>query len=694
MTKEIHRFWGAYQKMQLPTWSIPLALLAVCVLAFGLLIPWLGFYQDDWHFVYYAYTRGAAGLIELLNYDGHPLAAALYVPSFQLLGHNPVAWQLFSLFWRWLAVATFWLVLHRLWPAHRRATFTAAALYAIFPQFTLQPLAISYFEIWISHFLLAASFLLTIEALKQPKRFWLFAGLAVLLKILHFFSSEYTWGMELMRPLIIWFVLPAAANETTRQRLAKTFQIYLPFLLLFAVMLVWRGLLYQSPVLSRSDPHLFTELLANPLAALKDLIFNALPDFFQILFSTWFRLFDPLFFDFSKRLNLLVTGLVAVSAAGLTWFLAGLDRREAALAPEGTAPWLRDAFLLGAAGLVFGMIPFYAAGYFILQKIEPWNGRFVLGSMPGAALMLTVLLETWLAAPKKRLVAAALILSLGIGWQTRVANDFRQATEKQRDFYEQWTWRAPAIAPDTALIADGEVLPIMGDYPTSFAFNSVYQVDRTPEGQIPYWFYAISSNFDGRIEQLHQGTPLTDKRHSTTFAGQSLQSLYFSFEPQSNQCLWLVRPEYADYPPYPDKLGAFGHLNALDRIQPTPQADFSVLRTIFGSEPAKPWCYYFEKAELAAQFQDWKTVTGLWTEATRADLKPGHGLEYLSFIEAFARQGDWKTAQALSMNANRINQSMGAVLCPFWKKLTAETPDSPEKDASAQDLREKLLCSP
>lgn len=44
--------------------------------AFFVLDYKLGFYQDDRHFIYYAYTRGAAGLNELLNYDGHPLAAA------------------------------------------------------------------------------------------------------------------------------------------------------------------------------------------------------------------------------------------------------------------------------------------------------------------------------------------------------------------------------------------------------------------------------------------------------------------------------------------------------------------------------------------------------------------------------------------------------------------------------------------
>lgn len=686
-----YRLFSAYlEKQTLPAWASPVALFAICLLAYGLFIPGQGFYQDDWHFVYYAYTRGAAGLIELLNYDGHPLAAALYVPSFQLLGFNPVAWQIYSLVWRWLAVAAFWLVLHRLWPEKRRETFTAAAIYAIYPLFTLQPQAVSYFEIWISHFLLAASFLFTIEALKQPKRFWLLTSLAVFLKLLHFFSSEYTWGMELMRPVLIWMLLPALP---TRRRLLKTFQLYLPFLLPLAAMLFWRGVLYQSPVEARSQARMLTELLAHPLAGLQTLTLNAIPDFFHILFSSWFKTLDPLFLNFSKRFNLLASGLALVSALSCFAFLSRLSGPQPAPETE-TKSGVGGMFLLGGVGLVFGMIPFYAAGYFILLKIEPWNGRFVLGSMPGAALILAALLETWLATPKKRMAAAALLVGLGIGWHARIGNDFQNAWEKQKNFYEQWVWRVPALTPNTAIIAEGEVLPVMGDYPTSFAFNSVYQVDRTPAGQIPYWFFAITSNFAGRIEQLNQGTPLLEKRHSTTFAGQSRESLYFSFEPQSNQCLWIVRPEYNDYTPFSDSLGLLGTQNAFNRIQKEPQVDFALLKTFFGTEKTQPWCYYFEKAELARQFGDWPEVTQLWQTASQAGLKPGHGLEYLAFIEAFARQGEWETARSLSISAHKTSQSMYSVLCPLWKKLATETPDNPAKDPAVRDLQEKLLCQP
>src|SRR5512133_3884739 len=89
--------------------SAPLALLAALVLAFGLMIPWLGFYHDELHFIYYDAIRGPKGLVELFNYDGHPLTVWFYLLSFNLLGVRPLGWHIYSLLWRWMAVSMFWL---------------------------------------------------------------------------------------------------------------------------------------------------------------------------------------------------------------------------------------------------------------------------------------------------------------------------------------------------------------------------------------------------------------------------------------------------------------------------------------------------------------------------------------------------------------------------------------------------------
>ncbi|MFN3491988.1 MAG: hypothetical protein ACK40V_07185, partial [Anaerolineales bacterium] len=48
--------------------SAPIAFFILCILNFGLLIPNLGFYMDDWHYVFYANLKGFESLPELLLY--------------------------------------------------------------------------------------------------------------------------------------------------------------------------------------------------------------------------------------------------------------------------------------------------------------------------------------------------------------------------------------------------------------------------------------------------------------------------------------------------------------------------------------------------------------------------------------------------------------------------------------------------
>ena len=97
-----------FQKLLDSRWSAPAGLLALCILAYGLLIPWLGYSYDEWHFVYYAGLRGGQNLAQLFNYDGHPQALWFYQVAFQLLGSGPSGWHLFSLFWKAASVLMFW----------------------------------------------------------------------------------------------------------------------------------------------------------------------------------------------------------------------------------------------------------------------------------------------------------------------------------------------------------------------------------------------------------------------------------------------------------------------------------------------------------------------------------------------------------------------------------------------------------
>jgi len=66
--------------------SVPLLFLLLTIVAFGLLIPFLGFYFDDWPVIWL--TKTGANFWEFYRYD-RPFSAWTYVVTTPILGTTP-----------------------------------------------------------------------------------------------------------------------------------------------------------------------------------------------------------------------------------------------------------------------------------------------------------------------------------------------------------------------------------------------------------------------------------------------------------------------------------------------------------------------------------------------------------------------------------------------------------------------------
>src|SRR5260221_13460187 len=132
----------------LPIWAVPVAIFLVCFFSFGILLSRLGFYQDDWHHVYYAYWGGAEGLKGFLFTDSRPLAFLVYVPFFNALGFEPSHWHWSLMLIRFLTALLFWLILSKIWPELTDLTAWLALFFAVYPVFPLQSLSVAYTLHW------------------------------------------------------------------------------------------------------------------------------------------------------------------------------------------------------------------------------------------------------------------------------------------------------------------------------------------------------------------------------------------------------------------------------------------------------------------------------------------------------------------------------------------------------------------
>jgi len=675
--------------IRFPEWSIPLAFLAALVFAFGLLIPTLGFYQDDWLFIYNHYALGPQGIWEFMYYDGTPFASYLNNLQFALLGYAPLHWHILSLLSRWLTVVIFWLVLRRLWPDHPRQVFWVSIVFALHPFFNLQPMAVTFSQVWITYFGLGLSFYLMVLSVQKPSYYWLYTFLSLLSGAFTLLSGEYFAGLEFVRPFILWFAL-AGRLPNFQERLSRSIICWGPYFIALGAYIYWRFFVYVVPIANRNQPTLIRDILSNPISGIWQIITNIIPDTVLIVLSSWYNLLEPKWLDLNVRINQFALILVFI-AGWLAFYYLNRQKHDKTTSSH-AGNWPLQALFFGFVIVVFGLIPPYVGGLYINAKNPLWHSRFGMASMLGASLMIISLLEILVASHRARIILLASFVGLSSGWHFRYTNDFRYAWEKQVNFYRQLTVRIPEITPNTALVAENEVLSLMGDYPTAYAINTLYARQNAEEaGRMRYWFYGITTNFSRDYEEFVQGMTLFTRHRSMMYRGNSHEVILFTFDPGLGQCLHVVRPQDNIARTLSSRLRSISVLSAVDRIQDG--TDFSrFLRDQIGIEADANWCDTYQRADLAYQYRNWDEVIRLWKVAQQAGFSPNDSYEYLPFIEAHIIGNQPENALKISSLATRHPPSMRPTVCDLWARVIHENNVSNETLFAHENVKFDLAC--
>jgi len=156
-----------FPRLSLNERAVPAALLFITVVSFGLIIPWLGFYWDDWPVIYLTQTEGTSGFWDFYQYD-RPFSAWTYIVFAPLLGTSPQAWQIFTLLLRGLTAVFLWESLRLIWPEKPRQLFWVALLFAVCPIFGQQFVAVAYSQHWICYLLYFCSIYFLHQFLIEP----------------------------------------------------------------------------------------------------------------------------------------------------------------------------------------------------------------------------------------------------------------------------------------------------------------------------------------------------------------------------------------------------------------------------------------------------------------------------------------------------------------------------------------------
>ncbi|HUF40062.1 MAG TPA: hypothetical protein VMN57_16175 [Anaerolineales bacterium] len=661
--------------------GIPIFLFIIGALVYGPFIPWLGFYWDDQAWIWYMNARGAGGALEI-DASFRPLAGWVIRLGYALAGLDPRGWQIFNLALRCLAALGVWRLVAVIRPGRKTLAGLTAVFFLLYPGFSSQFASVNSSRHLFPAALLFLSLGLTGLAVRSRRnRARLTVG-ALATAVMTMLTTDYLYGLELVRGAVIWMVLSQNGEPMNlRARLRRLAAAWTPYLLAVGAFFSWRYALSRS---INYHVSLLDELVEAPVPSLLANLAELWRGFHAATAASWLELFtmpDPALFGPRK---MALWALVA----GAGFFLTLIVFKAAPADKQGERR-NPDMIILSLAALLVAGLPFIATNL-VVRAAFPFD-RLLLPYMFGGSLLLFALLDRVLP-PRMLAWAGAVLIGLAAGRQTVFAGAFVQEWENQAAFFRQLAWRAPSIAPGTALLTEELPFDFSTDNSLTGPLNWVYAPEFN-SGELPLIFLNLDIRLGGKVPALEPGIDLFIESYKSPFHGSTDRILVVYYDPPG--CVRVLDPVYDS------RLPGTGYLldQALVLSRPgdlifdtSPGAALPEEVYLNLTEDEHTWCYFFQRAELARQLEDWAMVAALGEEAFRLQDTPNRAAERLPFIEGYAHTGDWETAFALTEDTFTIDAATLELLCAAWERIDRGTPASPEKAGALERLEDLLDC--
>jgi len=641
-----------------------LTLLAAAILAYGLLIPQLGFYWDDLPMSWIRYQLGADAMTRYFS-TNRPVWALLYQVTTHILPHNPIYWQVFALFWRWLGAVTLWAIARKLFPQREKFAITLSLLFLLYPGFNQQWVSYLYSHFFIVLFFFLLSFLLMLRGKTIP---------ALILSALNLWMLEYFFVLELIRPFLIWTSIESESLPP-KERFARTLRLWLPYLAVFSLAVFSRIFIFNNQIYGFSIKE---EIVKAPIETITLLLQNIFSSLWTVTGAAWALIFQfPSSSADGPRITLIYAVLVLAVAA-----LILLGWRNQNQVEEGDGRWWIIA--LGVVMLFLGGPPFWLANVPVSLGF-PAN-RATLSFLLGVSFVFAGLLEY--IPTKIKYSVVAVFVALAVGRQFLWANEFRRDWTYHQNLFWQMTWRAPGLEKNTMVLVN-EDLEYYADNSLGAALNWIY----APDNHTDVVDYVLFYPTNRESLSLEPNTPVNYDFLAGEFAGNTSQAVVFYYSPP--RCLRLLDPEIDGKNRLIPDDTFLRDAALLSSTAPILSESTARMPEIYQPEPAHGWCYYFEKADLARQMKDWGTVTQLGDAAFALNDYPNDPIERFVFIEGYAHIADWERAVKLSLDSYAVSKKItGPLLCKLWARIASETEDTPEQNVTLDVVQSKLECSP
>jgi hypothetical protein len=670
-----------------------------------LLLTRTGFHWDDWPFAWGAHFFGPESFIRSFL-RVRPFLGPIFQFTTSLLPETPLAWQIFALVVRLALSLSAWWALRSIWPDRPRQTLTAALIFLVYPGYSQHWVAFTHINQELIPLLFyILSFGATGWAFHNPSRFRPRTLIALLLLILGVFPTEYFLTIEPLRFLFLFSMLTA---QPLLSRAWQAIKLWIPYVLVWSLNVAWLLFFHRSGLYANYDVALDVQAPASNL--LSGFFSAAAESVYKAGFVAYTQILALVIESFPSPSALLTLALIAVTFAALTFYLSRLPTftesvhlRESVTESVTESVSFRepatksaDLLLIGLLGIILGRIPSWAAG--LPLTLQSSNDRFTISMILAASLLVVGIIELVARNARWRLILVSLLVALGIGQQFYNANIFRRDWERQRDIYWQFIWRMPAIQPGTVLFTDTVEIDYETDYILTAPINWIY-APNLDSRQIPYLVFGVDMR--PKSLALDPDTKIEFHYRPAHFSGNTSQSI--AFLAPLRGCVRILAPGDEDaYQNLSERMRQAIALSNLDLILPEPTTESvsiresatksavesasiresvtesvdspsasireSVTKSVFNPEPPHGWCYYYARAELARQFNDWEAIARLDAQAASLRLTPSDPLEWLPFVEAGASLGQFELPLSRTRQAIAERPFLHKTFCAAWNR--------------------------
>lgn len=661
-----------FESIKFTTRSVPWFLLLIAAITYGLFFWQRGFYWDEFPWAWTYYRLGPAMLTKTFT-TSRPFWGMIYQLTLPVIGPNPWVWQLLALVLRWLTAVLLWLILRTVWPKHTRPVFFASLFFLVYPGMGQHFIAMMYSHFYIVLNCYLLSLYLSLLALQNEKRRWLFFGISYALAFVNLITMEYFYFLEFARIVLFWQIL----SGTMRERVKKAALYFVPYFLIFAGVTLWRMFFFTYQ--NASYQYLMLdEIKKDFVGGILLLLKNVGLSFWRTIFEAWLL---PMFTIGQTGLGPLTLALMFVLLF-LVIIIAGVYLYKLD-ANDGDRVFVNQA---GLVGLVFWVLS--GGSVWIIGIVPQFNfsmDRFMLPFMLGSSLILACLVGL-IKNKRVQITVVALLVGFAFSRHFTLEEIYRSDWITQQDFFQQMTLRIPGFEDGTILLSNDLPVTYYSDNSLTGPLNWIY----SPPGEMDLILYFASIRVGKTLPSVEPGLYHELYYIGPTFYGNTTNILVVDYEPPG--CFRVVDAEVESnnrlLPPPVRDVARYSNQGVIKF-----EKQYELPRPLYGAGE-KDWCHYFNLAELARQKGDWDEVVSIADLAFGLNDTPNDPVERFVFIEGYAHAGDWEKAVKLSLASYKVSKNyVGPMLCKLWNRIDSEAPNTSDKIKAVASALVEFGCT-